>query len=88
MADTKSTHSEESHTTLSFPEVTGKIIESVELSADPDYYAITFYFQDKTKLTFNIEPCVIAFPVLADRIDGEEKILKRYKPIRSKIPRT
>lgn len=28
-------------------------IESVELSADPGYYAITFYFQDKTAVMSN-----------------------------------
>ena len=88
MADIKSTHSEDSSTTQSFPEVIGKIIESVELSTDPDYYAITFHFQDKTALTFIIEPCVVTFPVLADRTGGEEKPLKRYTPVRSNVPRT
>ena len=90
MADIKSTHSEDSHTrqVTTFPEVTGKIIESVELSSDRDYYAITFRFQDKLALTYIIEPCLIAFPVLADRTGGEEKTLKRYTPVRSKVPRT
>ena len=90
MAVNKGTHSQESQTrqAVNFPEVKGRIIASVELSADPDYYGITFYFQDKTALTFIIEPCLITFPVLADRTDGEEKILKRYKAVRSKVSRT
>ena len=90
MADTKSTHSEDSRTrqVANFPEVNGKIIESVELSADSHYYGITFHFQDKTALTFIIEPCLFTFPVLADWTDGEEKTLKRYKPFRSRVPRT
>lgn len=90
MADTKSTHSEESHTrqVTSFPEVNGKIVESVELSSASDYYEITFRFQDKTGLTFIIEPGVVTFPVLADWTDGEEKTIKKYKPVRSKVPRT
>lgn len=90
MADNKSTHFEESHTrqVADFPEVNGKIIESVELSTDPGYYGITFYFQDKTAFTFILEPGLITFPVLADRKDGEEKILKRYEPVRSKVHRT
>lgn len=90
MADIKSTHSEDSHTrqVTTFPEVAGKIVESVELSSAPDYYEITFRFQDKTSLTYIIEPCLITFPVLADWTDGEEKTLKRYKPVRSKVPRT
>ena len=90
MADIKGTHSEDSRTrqVVSFPEVKGKIVESVELSADPDYYGITFHFQDKSTLTFIIEPCLITFPVLADWTEGEEKTVKRYKPVRSKVPRT
>ena len=90
MADTKSTHSEDSQTrqVIHFPEVNGKIIERVELSADRGYYGITFHFQDKIALTFILEPCLIAFPVLADWTDGEEKTLKRYQEIRSKVPRT
>ena len=90
MADIKSTHSDDSHTrqVTTFPEVTGKIIESVELSSAPDYYEFTFRFQDRTALTFILEPCLITFPVLADWTGGEEKTLKRYKSVRSKVPRT
>ena len=88
MADIKSTHSEESHTTQNFPELTGKIIERVELSAYPDYYGITLQCQDKIALTLIIEPALMTFPVLADWTGGEEKTLKRYKPVRSKVPRT
>ena len=90
MADNKGTHSEESHTrqVAKFPEVKGKIIESVELSSAPDYYEITFRFEDKTGLTFILEPCLITFPILADWSGGEEKTLKKYKAVRSKVPRT
>ena len=90
MADIKGTHSEDSRTrqVVNFPEVKGKIIESVELSYASDYYEITFRFEDKTALTFIIEPCVITFPVLADWTDGEEKTVKKYKAVRSKVPRT
>ena len=44
MADIKSTHSEDSHTSqvTNFPEVNGKIIESIELSSAPDYFEIKF----------------------------------------------
>ena len=90
MADTKGTHSQESHTrqVAHFPEVKGRIIESVELSSAADYYEITLRFEDKTALTFIIEPCVITFPVLADWTGGEEKTLKKYKAVRSKVSRT
>jgi len=71
-----------------FPEVKDKIINSIELSSDLELFEITVAFQDKTTLTFIIETCLVAFPVLADWIDGEEKLLKRYKPVHSKVPRT
>ena len=90
MADNQSTHSQDSHTreVTTFPEAKGKIIESVELSSTSDYYEITIRFQDYTALTFIIEPCLITFPVLADWANGEEKTLKKYKAVRSKVPRT
>ena len=80
MADNKGTRE--------FPEVKDKIVDLVEFSAETDYYGITIRFQDKTALTFSIEPCVVAFPVFADWTGGEEKQMKRYQPIRSKVPTT
>ena len=71
-----------------FPEVRGKIVDSVELSADTDHYAIEIRFQDKTALTFTVEPCLVTFPVYSDWTGGEEKILKEYEPVRSKVPST
>ena len=70
-----------------FPEVKGKIVDSVELSAEDDYYGITISFEDSTSLTFTIEPCVTTFPVFAEWKNGEEKILKGYEPARS-VPLT
>ena len=90
MADIKGTHSKHQHTRLvaDFPEVKDKIIDGVELSADHEYYGITIRFQDNTTLTFTVEPCVVTFPVLAAWTEGEEKTLKKYRPVRSKVPRT
>ena len=70
-----------------FPEVRDKIVNAVEVHADHEYYGITIRFQDNTTLAFTIEPCVFTFPVLADWTDGEEKTLKRYRPVSSKVPR-
>jgi hypothetical protein len=67
-----------------FPEVRGKIVDNVELSADYDYYGIIIRFNDKTALTFRIESSVVTFPAFLDWANGEEKPLKRYEPIRSK----
>ena len=72
-----------------FPEVRDKIVDSVEFSAESDYYALTIRFQDKTVLNFSIEPCVFTFPVYSQFTDeGEENIVKKYEPIRSKLLKT
>ena len=68
-----------------FPEVKGKIIESVELDVEPSFYSIAIFFQDKTSLTFSIEPCVCTFPVYSEWPEGEEKIIKEYQPVRSVV---
>ena len=69
-----------------FPEVKGKVIESVQFTADTDYYGICIRFQDKTGLAFTIESCgIVAFPSFADWTNGEEKTLKEYPPVRSTV---
>ena len=68
-----------------FPEVKDKIVDIVEFEIEPGYYAVTIRFHDKTSLTFSIEPCVFTFPILEDWTDGEAKIIKEYKPLRSRV---
>jgi hypothetical protein len=87
MAEDKRTHSQDPRTRQEFPEVKGKTVDFVELAADSDFYGITIRFQDKTSLTFTVEPAVITFPVLADWTGGEEKLLKEYQPMQSKTAR-
>jgi hypothetical protein len=70
MADDKITHFEDPPTRQDFPETKDKIVEIVEITAEPDYYGITIRFQDKTALTFVIEPCVVAFlPIRTGRME-------------------
>ena len=90
MADIQDNHSPEEPTrrVADFPEVKGKIVNAVEVHADHEYYGITICFQDETTLSFTVEPCVVAFPVYAGWENGEEKTIKKYKPVRSKIQRT
>jgi hypothetical protein len=85
MAAIKGTHSPKKHTRQGFPEVKDKMVDNVELSAEPGYYGVTIRFRDKTALTFAIEPSLIAFPVFTDWRSGEEKPLKRYRRMHSKI---
>lgn len=77
MADNNGNHLPDLPTRHDFPEVKDKIVELVELSAEPDYYGISIRFQDRTALTFAIEPCVVAFPVFSDWTSGEEHQLKQ-----------
>ena len=70
-----------------FPETQDKIVENIEVHSDHEYYGITIRFQDKTSLNFTLETCVFTFPVLSDWTNGNQKILKKYKSVRSRIQR-
>lgn len=86
MADNNGNHSPDEHPTKhDFPEVKGKIVDSVELTADLDYYGINIDFQDGTALTFSLESSVFAFPALEDWTTGKAKILKKYQPVQSAL---
>jgi len=65
---------------IRFPEVKGKIVESVE--ADPD--AISIHFRDKTALTFEVDSCHILYPELADWKTGNMRSIKQWPSIHSK----
>ena len=66
---------------LNFPQTKGKIVADVELSLSSDYRAVDIRFQDKTALTFDLQPCFQVSPVLADWKTGDYKPLKRWRPI-------
>jgi hypothetical protein len=66
-----------------FREVKGKIVERVEI--DPDLNAITILFQDKTALSFDLEPRLTVFPELSDWKTGNWRGIKRGRAIHSKI---
>jgi hypothetical protein len=63
-----------------FPKAKGKIIAEVELAISPDYNIIEIVFQDKTSLSFNLEPSLQVFP-------GSYKPLKRWRPVHSRSSR-
>jgi hypothetical protein len=72
---------------LKFQQAKGKIIAKVELSVSPDYYIVDISFQDKTALSFEIEPCVQVFPKLTNWKTGNSKSLKRWRPVHSRSSR-
>jgi hypothetical protein len=48
--------------TMKFTKVKGKIIQTVELFISSEECIIDIGFQDKTSLTFDVEPCVVITP--------------------------
>jgi hypothetical protein len=88
MADDNGNHLPAPPTRHVFPEVNGKVVESVEIAVESDYFGISVRFQDKTSLTFVMEPCLFTFPVYEDWTGGESNILMEYPPVRSESLRT
>lgn len=84
MANPKGTHSRKKHTRqlIHFPQVKGKVVESVEI--DPDVETITIMFQDKTALSFDVEPRLVVFPELANFKTGNWQGIKRWRALHSK----
>ena len=68
---------------LRFSEVKGKIVEAVEV--DPDLTAIVVLFQDKTALSFDLDPCLTVFPELSDWKTGNWRGIKRWRPLHTKL---
>ena len=88
MADSKSTRSRKRRKAvpsrlLRFPEVKGKTVESVEI--DDDVEAISIVFQDKTVLSFNLDPGLTVFPELSDHKSGDWRPIKRWPAMYSRV---
>jgi hypothetical protein len=66
-----------------FPEVKGKIVESVEI--DPDVQAVVILFKDRTALSFDLDPCLTVFSELSDWKTGNWKGIKRWPALHSRI---
>ena len=51
------------------------------MNLDSDFHCISIRFQDKTDLTFMIDPALTFRADYSKWKDGEQKILKRWSPI-------
>jgi hypothetical protein len=82
MANRKRTSSPKRHTSRlrKFPEVKGKIVDSVEMDAE----VIAILFQDKTQLSFDLDPQLTVYPELADFKTGNLRSMKQWPALRSK----
>jgi hypothetical protein len=83
MAASKRTKKNAHQRVHKFPTAKGKIIADVELSVSPDYNVIEIVFDDKTSLSFNIEPCFQVMPELVNWKSGEYKPIKRWRAVHS-----
>lgn len=80
MADSKGTP-----TRQDFPEVKDKIVSSVEVSTESDYFGITISFHDHTTLNFTLESFLLVSPAYSQWKQGEETVLKQWPSIQSVI---
>jgi hypothetical protein len=83
MAESKGTRSRKRRKRNDFSEVKGKIVEGVELKPSENGYSIGIMFQDRTFLSFDVEPFVTVFPELSDWKSENYKPLKRWPIVRS-----
>ena len=65
-----------------FPEIKGKTSKAVEI--DANVQAITILFDDKTALSFELEPRLTVFPELSDWKIGNWRGIKRWSSHYSK----
>lgn len=88
MAKNKSTRSRKQKKEVSlshflyFPEVKGKVVETVEI--DPAVEVIFILFEDKTALSFQLEPRLGLLPELSDWTTGSAQPIKEWNPVQSK----
>jgi hypothetical protein len=64
---------------IRFPEVEGKIVQRVEI--DPNAEVISIMFQDRTVLSFDLEPDLAVFPELSDFKTGNWRGIRRWPQI-------
>lgn len=68
---------------LEFPPAKGRVVERIELSADPDFPCVSISFQDKTDLTVVIDTAVIFEATFSDWKTGNQRVLRRWPAIRN-----
>jgi hypothetical protein len=83
MAKSKGTHSHRKRKNA-FPEIKGKVVERVELISTDNGYSIGIMFQDRTFLSFDVEPFITVFPDLSDWKTHNYKPLKRWPIVSSR----
>ena len=85
MANSKPTRSRKRRKPDPFAVVRGKVVERVEIKPSDDGYSIGIMFQDRTFLSFDVEPEMYftIMPELSDWKTHNYKPLKRWPTLRS-----
>lgn len=85
MAANRVTRSRKRRKRSDFPEVTGKVVQAVEVRPSETGYGIGIMFTDRTFLSFDVEPqmTLSIMPELSDWKTGNYKPLKRWPSVKS-----
>jgi hypothetical protein len=83
MADNKVTRSRKRGKKSDFPEVTGKVVEAVEVRPAENGYGIGILFTDRTFLAFDVDPLIRITPDYSDWKTGNYKPLKGWRAVQS-----
>ena len=65
----------------------GRKLENVEFVTSADYHTIHLRFEDKTALSFDLQPGFTLFADYADWKTGNLRPIRRWGPIRSRMLR-
>jgi hypothetical protein len=68
---------------VEFPQVRGRTVERVELITNPDFRCVSIRFKDKTDLSVVIDPSLTFKAQFSDWKTQNQRVLKRWPPIRS-----
>jgi hypothetical protein len=68
---------------MEFPQARGRTVERVELVTNPEYHCVSIRFKDKTDLSVVINPSLTFNAEFSDWKTQDQRVLKRWPPIRS-----
>jgi hypothetical protein len=69
--------------TTEFPEVKGKVIQSIQVYVAADNFSANINFTDNTGLILALESSLTVSPYLGNWATGDCKVLKKWPPIKS-----
>lgn len=73
----------DSRRVVSFPEVKGRVLDSVQFSTESNYHALVLDFADETSLTLVIDPCFFVSASLSNISTGSQQVLRRWPKTQS-----